>query len=170
MISLIMKLTTMILLGLFFVSPLLAASRRGPSTPEEMARAVELVQLLESEPWTDEATDARAWLKKFIVEIPDLTIKHCVNLFGSKQEREGIPESLLFQPTFSSLAFRLENPREGAGSTATFLAGLEGALRSYDAFEKHGSLEPVKRFEYLRELRENGQLESYVRGKGRNCR
>ena len=170
MIADTMKILVAILLSLLVATALSAAARRGPSTPEERTRAIELVRLLESEPWSDEAPAARDWLKKFIIEIPDLTVKHCLSLLGSKAEREGIPESLLFQSTFSNLAFLLENPGQSAGSTATFLAGIEGALRSYRASTEHASLEPVLRFEYLEGLRQGGDLEPYIRGKARHCR
>src|SRR5690606_19904662 len=86
------------------------AADRGPSTPEERQRAVELVRLLETKPWTDEAAEARTWLMDFLGAIPDITVKQCFPLLGPPAARQQIPQELQLQHLFSSAAYLIENP------------------------------------------------------------
>jgi hypothetical protein len=158
----------LILIPLLVSGPAFSAAR-GPSTAEERQKAVELVRVLETSPWTDEAKEARVWLTTFLNEAPDITVKQCLSLLGSPAERQGIPADLSMQHMFSSAAHILEHPGAGAGSTETFLAGLEGTFKSYSALRAHNSIEPQPRLEQLLQIQKDGQLEAYVRGQGRNC-
>lgn len=162
------SLLLILVLPLLFAGPASSAAR-GPSTPEEREKAVALVKILETQPWTDEAKDARAWLTTFLNEAPDITVKQCLSLLGSAAERQGIPGDLQMQPMFSSAAYILEHPGVGAGSTETFLAGLEGTLKSYSGLKAHGAIAPQPRLEQLLQMQQDSQLEAYVRGQGRNC-
>ena len=154
-------------LSLAVVAPCLAA--RGPSTPEERQHAIDIVTLLETQPWTPAAQDGRKWLLDFLSAVPDITVKQCYSLLGSATERQGIPEDLLRQPMFSATGYLLQHPGAGAGSTETLLAGLSGALKSYRAWREQGSLPPVERYEQLLGLQASGQLEPYVRAQARHC-
>ena len=166
--KLVRPLISILVLPLLFAGPAFPAAR-GPSTPEERQKAVELVEVLETSPWSEEAREARAWLMTFLNEAPDITVKRCLSLLGSPAERQGIPSDLQMQHMFSSAAYILEHPGAGAGSTETFLAGLDGTLKSYSALRAHGSIEPQARLEQLLQIQKGGGLETYVRGQGRNC-
>jgi hypothetical protein len=155
--------------ALLLAAPALTAAPRGPSTPEEREKAVALARLLETSPWSDEATSARQWLGTFLNEVPDITVKQCRSLFGSPVERAGVPAAIADQLMFSSTAYLVGHPGEGAGNTPTLLAGLEGALASYEAWRSHGGLDAVPRLDYLLQIRKDGGLESYVRGQARSC-
>ena len=147
-----------------------SAATRGPSTPEERDKAVQLAALLETKPWSDEAPAARQWLHDFLDATPDLTVKQCLSLFGTPEERAGIPPELLDQQMYSGAAFGFQHPGEAPGSTPTFVAGLQGALAAYSAWRTHGGIEPQPRLDALVELQKKGELELYVRARGRNCR
>jgi hypothetical protein len=147
----------------------LPAGARGPSTPAERDEATRLARLLETTPWSEEAAGARQGLGTFLAEVPDITVKRCLSLFGSAEQRRGIPAALLDQQMFSAVAHQLTHPEDGAGSTATFLASLEGVLAAYSAWRAHGGLEAVPRLDELAQLQKDGRLEAHVRGQGRNC-
>jgi hypothetical protein len=124
---------------------------------------------METKPRSQEASEARTWLTTFLSEVPDVTVKRCLSLLGAPPERQDIPADLLDQHMFSSAGYVLAHPRAGAGSTETFLAGLEGTLKMYEALRAPATIEPLPRLERLLQMRKDGQLESYVRGQGRNC-
>ena len=127
-------------------------------------------RLLETTPWSDELQlAARKWLDTFLSEAPDITVKRCLSLFGTPQERQGIPGELL--PPAHVLERRRHPPApgSGAGATATFLAGVEGTLAAYAAGRAHGSYEAVPRLDQLAAIEAGGGLEAYVRGQGRHC-
>jgi hypothetical protein len=163
------RLLPILALLLLMASPALSASR-GPSTPEERQKAVALVKVLETAPWSDEAKEARAWLMTFLNDVPDVTVKRCLSLLGSPVERQGIPADLQNQHVFSSAAYLLEHPGTAAGNTDTLLAGVEGTLKAYAALKARGSIEPQPQLEGLLQMQRDGQLEAYVRAQGRSCR
>jgi hypothetical protein len=146
------------------------AAARGPSTPEERTEIVALARRLETTPWTEEARQARGRLTRLLGEVPDLTVKYCLSLLGSAVERQGIPQDLLQQHLFSSAAYLIEHPGTAAGSTETLLAGVAGTLAAYEALKAHQPGAEHPRLEELLHLRSGGELEPYVRARGRNCR
>jgi len=50
---------------------------RGPSTPQERARALDYIQSLEQNPLAKDSLDKRMWLTEWIVQVPDFTVKSC---------------------------------------------------------------------------------------------
>ncbi|HEV8242115.1 MAG TPA: hypothetical protein VGS57_22305 [Thermoanaerobaculia bacterium] len=152
------------------LAPAAHAATRGPSTKEERDKAVQLTTMLESTPWSEEAPAARQWLMSFLSEAPDLTVKRCLSLFGAPSERTGIPAEVLDQQLFSGAAHNFQHADESPGSTGTFVAGLRGALAAYSAWRAHGGLDAVPRLDALVKIDKDGQLEAYVRERGRNCR
>ena len=47
---------------------------RGPSTPQERARALDYVRSLEQNPLAKDSLDKRMWLTEWIVQVPDITV------------------------------------------------------------------------------------------------
>ena len=70
-----------ITLALLLASPLGAgisfAQKRGPSTPEERAKAVQIAHSLETDPLGKDAKENRSWITVWLIEIPDMTVKYC---------------------------------------------------------------------------------------------
>ena len=63
---------------------------------------------------------------------------------------------------FSGAAFAIEHSDQASDQLAVSLAGLEGALKTYEAILK---AKPKARWEYLDDLiakREKGELKAYV--------
>jgi hypothetical protein len=147
-----------------------AGPARGPSTPEERRKALDLVKVTETEPWSDGARDARAWLMKFLEEGPDITVKQCYALLGSPQDRAGVPQDLQEQILFSGLGYLLQNPKAGAGNTETLVGALEGTLRAYQAGRAHGAPAVARLDTILGIQKDEGTVANYVRAMGRMCR
>jgi hypothetical protein len=147
-----------------------AFAARGPSTPEERKKAVELVELLETAPASPDAAAARQWLTTFVSEVPDLTVKQCMSLIAPAADRAAIRPELMSQHIFSGAGYLLRNPGTAAGGTDTLTAALVGTVRAYRAWKQADASVAHPRLEQLAELEANGQLETYVRAAGRNCR
>jgi hypothetical protein len=72
-----------------------AFAQRGPSTPEERTRAVEMATFLETNPLAKEAKDYRAKLLFFLAEVPDITVKLCTSVLGESKRVKGDYDSEL---------------------------------------------------------------------------
>src|SRR5688500_18355834 len=86
--TLAMKAGAILILGLaaslWMVEESDSREKRGPSTPKERSRAVKLVRELEEDPHGAEARAARRWLSLWLVEVPDMPVDLCPELFGGK--------------------------------------------------------------------------------------
>jgi len=157
------NLTLLLALILLLASPTLAQSKRGPSTPEERQTAVKAAHLLESDPFNKDAKKTRDWFTLWLIEVPDIHIELCGHylgpVFGSKKNYDS---ELFMQTMFSSAAFIIEHPEQANDRVVVNLAGLEGALKAYDAILK---AKPKARWEFLDGLiakRDKGELSAYV--------
>jgi hypothetical protein len=148
----------------------LAAQDRGPSTPEERATAVRLAHMLESEPLAREAKDARQWFTVWLITVPDITVTLCADLLSSvPRSAKKYSSEISVQPAYSSAAFMIENPERAHDQLAVYQAGLEGALKVYDAIRKQ---EPKISWPFLDELeqkKERGELPAHVAAAAQKC-
>ncbi len=114
------------------------ASARGPSTPAERKRAIELTRKLEKQPLARSSNQDRAWLLQFIVEAPDFEVRGCSGpLDVLAKDEEGPYAKLLYvQSVFGMAAFVLENPKKADDWAAVQTAGIESTLRAYAAILK----------------------------------
>ena len=145
------------------------AASRGPATPEEREKLVTLVAQLEAEPRGATAAESRQWVLDFLKEVPDITAKQCLSLFGGPAERQGMPEELAMQQLYSNAAYVVKH-NVPAGTTEALLASLQGTLRAYEGMKKADPAFQHPTFEGLLQMERDGQLEVHVRTWGRNCR
>jgi hypothetical protein len=147
------------------------ARARGPSTPEERRRAVETTRKLEKEPLARGAMEARRWLFKWIVEIPDINVTSCAGPLDVLQRDEDDPfASLLYlQSVFGMAAFLVENPKKADDWVAVQVAGIESALRAYEALRRADSEVGWKELDRLVEARRAGRLPALVRKEMARC-
>lgn len=107
------------------------AIERGPSTPEERARVVQMALDAEKNPLQIQAANGD-WLKKWVNDIPDLTLKYgAVSDWLGRAAKQECREAIKFQFTASVMAFQIKNPAEAEKQSANDKAGVEGALRAY---------------------------------------
>jgi hypothetical protein len=147
-----------------------AKPTRGPSTEKERLEALRLVELLETSPTAGEAAAARQTLVVWLGEVPDLEIRFCSAILGSAKEIEAIPQGLALQPALSQAAYQIRHPQARPNDLEVFVAGLEGALRAYDAMRVAGGTESLPLFESLRGERARGRLLDVVQARLKNCK
>lgn len=149
----------------------IAQNKRGPSTPEERKRAVEMTTFLETNPLAKEAKDYRAALLFFLADVPDITVKLCTNILGESKRIKGDYESeLVGQLAFSQAKFIIENPDKAQDDGAVYLAGVEGALRTWQAIK---TAKPKAKFPLMDELlqkQQAGTLAEYVQAGMKGCK
>jgi len=148
-----------------------AQNKRGPSTPEERKRAVEMATFLEKNPLAKEAKDQRAALLYFLAEAPDITINLCTDVLGESKRLKGDYEAeLVGQLAYSQAKFIIENPDKAQDNAAVYLAGVEGVLRTWQAIK---ATKPKAKFALMEELlqkQQAGTLAEYVRDSMKGCK
>ena len=165
------SLLAVVLACLCYVSSVNAQNQRGPSTPEERKRAVEMVTFLETKPLAKEAKEYRAALLFFLAEVPDITVKLCTNVLGESRQIKGNYESeLVGQLAYSQAKFIIENPARAQDDEAVYLAGVEGVLRTWRAIKAE---KPKAKFPLMEELvqkQQAGTLAEYVKTGMKECK
>ena len=160
-----------VVLALFCCVSSAYAQKRGPSTPEERKRAVEMATFLETNPLAKEAKDIRAALFVFLAEVPDISIELCTNVFGESKKFKGDYEGeLLGQLAYSQAKFIIEQPDKANDRAAVQLAGVEGALRSWQAIK---AAKPKAKFPLMDELiakQQAGTLAEHVQEGLKSCK
>ena len=71
------KLFVLLALTVLAASIPAESKTRGPSTPQERARALDYIQSLEQNPLAKDSLDKRMWLTEWIVQVPDFTVTSC---------------------------------------------------------------------------------------------
>jgi len=140
------------------------AEERGPSTPEERAKVIDLTRKLESDPLNAQAYEWRDWLNHWIDEVPDVIIPICPPLLPQLlRSNRNYSHELAMQVVYSSAAFIVEHPREQVDQQAVFQAGVDGMLKAYQSLLK---AKPRARWYFLDnliEMRDKGELKEYLR-------
>jgi hypothetical membrane protein len=113
------------------------AEAHGPSTPEERARFVALVRLLERDPLAENANATRQQLRQWVLDVPDIRFKVCPDLLG-QVVADDYPYSreIDLQVVLSGAVLTIEDPGEARDEVAVYTAGVEGALRAYEVLVK----------------------------------
>ena len=146
------------------------AQERGPSTPEERARAAKVSHDLEADPLAKDAKDQRAWVLDWIEKIPDITVNVCFDFFGKLPDPpRGHSKEIMTQMIISSAAFMIEHPDKVKDEQAIALAGLLGSLKAYEAILKQ---DPSARWAYLDkvvQMRDENKLDDYIGDTRRKC-
>ncbi len=158
-------------LALAFVSTNAMADPRGPSTPQERQRALDVIQKLEQEPMSPALKQDRDWVFQWIREVPDLDVRVCSVVLKPLTDQKNSPErnALMLQSMLSSAEYSMRNEGKKKSAVEMYMAGVEGMLRAYhnilkqDPSKKNPAMEDM-----LRKQRE-GQLEAYVREGAAEC-
>jgi hypothetical protein len=152
-------IATLLITAAVFLSLPAKAQTRGPSTPEERTPAVEVAKALRADPVSHQVQGDREWLIRWLIEIPDISVKLCPTFLGDitkgKKEYSG---ALLASMTASEVPFLIEHPDKGPDLDAVYLAGVEGALDGYQAIQKKDSHYHSSHLDELLQKREQGKL------------
>lgn len=165
-------------LSLLFLLALVTAAfaqdepKRAPSTAEERQRFLALTRKLEQSPLDKSLYDEKKWAKKWLEDVPDINVNICAPLlFGVDfvREQNRYTPQLSYQATFGSAAYIIEHPDKKGDTEAQFVAGVESALKSYNAIVKNDPHAQSKALDDLLEKQKQGKLADFVRAAGKGC-
>ena len=114
--------------------------KRGPSTPEERAKAVQIARALEGDPLQPDSKDMREWFTLWLIEVPDISIQVCGDelgpVFRQKDRDKNFVTEIFSQSMFSAASFVIEHPGEAKNPIPIYTAGVEGSLKAYQSILK----------------------------------
>jgi len=161
---------TILTLSLFGAAPASFAAQETQGAPSGLyPREVAAIRALEKVPLTTGSAD-RTELFQWLAEEPDLRLSWCAGLLLEAKEAEGETGSAaLIQAILSAGAAVIDYPEIEKDYLATARAGIQGALRAYQATLK---AEPKRRNSVLDDLlarQAAGTLDEYIRPKLVEC-
>ena len=99
---------------------------------------VQIAQMLEEQPFNEKAKDFRAWAITYVIQTDAVSVVVCagkiVEPLLDKKNKYG--SELTGQYTIGMAAFKLKNPDKADDENAAQLAGLESAIKAYQAMVK----------------------------------
>ena len=141
------------------------AEARGPSTPQDRARFVALVRLLERDPLAENANARRQQLRAWTIEVPDIRFKACPDLLGhAVTDVYPYSSEIKLQVLLSGAVLTIEDPGEARDDVAVYTAGVEGALRTYQVLVKSRPDGRLAALDDLAEKRDRGELVDHIAG------
>jgi hypothetical protein len=153
------------------LSTLATAQQRGPSTPEERARAIQTARSLQSDPLDANVQQDREWLVKWLIEVPDISVKMCATFLGDLGDsKSAYPGAIIATMLASEAAFVIEHPDKAKDVNAIYFAGVDGALHSYDAIRSKDAPYRVPHLDDLIQKRDQGKLADYVHATAKKCK
>jgi hypothetical protein len=127
------------------------------------ARMIQLISILESDPFLKEATEVRDEILGWLAEAPDVTVKVCPKVLGDIRKIKGEEGgTLVVQLMFSEAKFILEHPDKATDQHAINVGGVEGVLRTYAAMKVAKPNLAIPEFERLIEVQSAGGLGAVV--------
>ena len=162
---------------LFFIAAVgvfptqIGAEQRGPSTPEERARAVQTAKSLQGDPLAPNLQGDREWLVKWLIEIPDISVKMCTTFLGDLGDsKSAYPGALIATMLVSEAAFVIEHPEKAKDLEAIYLAGIDGVLHGYEVIHKKDVSYRLPHLDDLIQKRDQGKLTDYVHVAAKKCK
>jgi len=147
------------------------AQERGPSTPEERARAVQTAKSLQSDPLAPNVQEDREWLAKWLIEVPDISVKMCTTFLGDLGDsKSGNPGAIIATMLASEAAFVIEHPEKAKDVDAVYYAGVDGALHSYEAIHSKDASYRLSHLDDLIQKRDQGKLADYIHATAKKCK
>jgi hypothetical protein len=144
------------------VCPQSSASARGPSNPEERARALDYIHSLEQKPIGRDTLQKRMWLSEWIVQVPEIVVHIQYDELNSLDKvNNTYSNQLRIQAIYSQAAYVLEHP-DVKNEAALKAAGLAGTLRAYRAIQQFDPTAKYPVLDDLAALEKKGKLQKYV--------
>lgn len=170
-ITLFKHLAAVLALGASLAAPALAQPGRGPTTPEEHARIVQLAAAADKDPVGVMRSAEGRWFEKWAEEAPDYQLgpdKGVYWIHSSGAAKEDLRRVLRFQHTVSTAAFQLDqrilDPQgDPAQMEAKALAGVEGVLRAYESLVAMRPENRTPQMDQALALRNSGGLAAFVK-------
>ena len=163
----LLSVVSLLLLAALAVS---AQQKRGPSTPEERAKAVQFAHDLESNPLGPQAKSEREWLTLWLIEVPDIAVEVCPRLLGPEiPDKKRFGTEIFSQLMYSEVAFMIENPDKAKETVEVHTAGVGGGLKTYEAILKEHPKARSKALDEILSRRDKGELKDHVQEAMKFC-
>lgn len=164
------RIATLLLAIFLLTIPAGAQQKRGPSTPEERAKAVQFAHELENNPLGPQAASEREWLTLWLIDVPDITVEVCSRLLGPElPDKKKFGTEIFSQLMYSEAAFMIENPDKVQDSVSVHAAGVAGALKVYEAIRKERPKVQLKVLDEIVARRDKGELQEHVKEAMKYC-
>lgn len=153
---------------LLWIVPLLfsiavLAQDRGPSTPQERKRVVDLVAKLERDPLNPDLAKEREWAIKWLIEVPDVTVSVCNDVMGpAMKSRYRYNPELFALHTLAAAAFIIQHPDQAEDHIAVNVAATTSMLKGYEAIVSRDARRKNSGYEDLKATRDSDGLEKFV--------
>jgi hypothetical protein len=164
------QLCAVLVISSGLAAPAFAQGSRGPSTPEENARVVQLAAASDKDPVAAMTSADGRWFEKWADEVPDYNFGPDNGAFWmmSGAAKGDLKRVLRFHHTLSSAAFQVQHgisdpEKNKEDLQAKTLAGVEGLLRAYESLL---AKRPENRSEQLDQaiaIRDKGGLAAFVK-------
>jgi hypothetical protein len=157
-------LSTYLLLITLGVTAVVVAAQQ----QDEVQTLINASQFLETQPLDKKAKDIRGKAILWVIQTDKVSVKACSLLLSGVEEKYKYSGDLVTQYTIGMAAFKLANPDKAGDDDAVQLAGVESAMRSYEAMLK---TQPKAQHKFMDELvakRSSNTLAEYV--KANNCK
>jgi hypothetical protein len=111
------------------------AQARGPSTPEERAKVIELTRMLERDPLNENADATRQWLREWTIEVPEIRFHACNELL-SHGLGENYPYSreINLQTILSGAVFTLEHQDKARDDVGAYILLIAAPIAQWIVF------------------------------------
>jgi hypothetical protein len=168
--QLVLQLCVVVLL--VFAAPSLRAQQRGPSTPDERARAIKTAHALQADPLSSDVLPDREWLVKWLIEVPDISVPLCTTVLGDlgDDKKSSYPGALMATEMASEAAFVIEHPDKAKDRPSIYLAGADGALNAYQAIRQKDSKYQVPQLNDMIQKRDQGKLADFIGNAAKKCK
>ncbi|PMQ14535.1 M28 family metallopeptidase [Janthinobacterium sp. AD80] len=135
---------------------------RGPSTPAERARVVQMALEAQQDPLGVQRRDG-AWLAAWIESIPDLVLAPSpLESWLDVAPAAAMREAAGVQYLASALAFQISHPQQAGDVAATSLAAMEGVLRGYATLLRQDARYRSSKLDQAVAARRQGRLPAFV--------
>jgi len=162
------RLLPLLLLAL----PLFAQENNITLTAGDKAKVVKLTHALEADPLARNSRESRRWLVDKLTQTNDPNVIVCPALFGEllNDKDYKYQSELIAQPIFGQGAYLIEHAGAKDDDLATFVAGLDSLLRSYQSYVAKD--ETLKRayLDALIAARDKKELAAWVEEHLKECR
>ena len=140
---------------------LLASSSASAQSQKDIV--IQAVRAYETAPSAKETAQVREKALRWVIETDDVHLVVCGGIFSMFSDKKNKNSSdMTAAYTLGMAAFKLENPSKASDEDATQLAGLESALKTYEALVKEKPKTKNDSIEALLVKRNNGELAAMV--------
>lgn len=139
-----------------------SGAARGPSTPAERARVVQMANEAQRDPLAVQQRDG-AWLGAWMEAIPDFTLPaSALESWLSIASRPAIREATVFQYLASAMAFQIAHPEQAGQQSASDLAGMQGVLCAYETLLRQDKLNRSAKLDAALAARRQDRLPAFL--------